>query len=175
MKYAVIVVALFACGKKSEDTAAKKTSESSPSASPSPAPAATGSTKWMAIDPFGIEVEVPTCTQVATADNNSVNIVAAGGDGCTGMVLTFNNMGDKPNTFDDTLKSLTNDLSPEFARKDKTADGWIFEYKQKESGDTLPHLHVYAQFKAIQCVADTMKPEESAAQRHACETMRAKR
>ncbi|HTR55704.1 MAG TPA: hypothetical protein VMJ10_33740 [Kofleriaceae bacterium] len=171
MKYAVLVVALFACGKKSEDAAAdKKTSESSSS----PSAAAGGALKWMAIDPLGIEVEMPACGQIAFSDNNSANVIAANTDHCGKAALTFNNLT-KLQSFDEELKILTGDVSPEFSRKDKTADGWIFELKMKESGDTLPHLRVEALFKNISCSADTMDAAEAATNAHACASMRAKR
>lgn len=122
---------------------------------------------------MGIEVEVPSCAQVMSADANQANVIAAGGNGCTPSVLTINNMGDKPTSYDDELKILTNGLTPEFSRKDKTADGWVFVYKLNESGDTTPHQHVIAQFKSIQCVADSLKADEAATDAHACASMRA--
>jgi len=176
MKYVVLVVAL-ACSSKKSDEPSPSPSPSpstSPSTSTSTSTSAGGSLKWMAIDPFGIEAEVPSCSQNMASDENSVHIIAGGDATCTAMALTFNKM-DKPGTYDETLQTLTNGLSPEFTRKEKTPEGWAFEYQQKESGDTLPHLHVWAQLKNIQCVSDTMDPKEAAAQRHACESMRVKK
>src|SRR5579863_4005575 len=132
-KWVLVSAALLAasCGKKSESSAgggsdevAESAAPSGPSAGPAApaAPKAAGRTKWLTIDLLKVEVEVPSCASVMSQDTSQASVVAAG-DGCTAMALTFNNMGNQPETFDNELKVLTTGLSPEFSRKDKTADG----------------------------------------------------
>jgi hypothetical protein len=158
---------LSACGKKSDS-----------SDPPRPAaPVAAATSKWVPLGSLGVEVEAPVCAEASANGSNDATVIAGGGaPGCPGFVLEFSSWGSTAApSLDDEIQMLTGDIPLDVTRKDKTADGWILEYKETESGDSTPKLKVMALFQKIQCRGDSWNDADAAPQRHTCESMRVRK
>lgn len=174
MKHLVVAVAIVAasCSKKA-DNAGPAAGSSAAAAAGKPA-AAAGATKWLAIDPFHVELQVPSCAELSMVDEKSALIVDQGAD-CPQMNVGVTNE-DQAESFDDHVKGIQDagSIKRKVVRKEQTADGWIVESTNQNAGDNSPSQVVEVQLGKIQCRADSFNPAEAAAQRAACESMRKK-
>ena len=131
----MLVLGMLCACKKTEQPAPA----AAPPAKPSAQPAATATTKWIAIDALGIEVEAPACADLTPIDADSFGVgpdTPACPIAFPGVVFT-RDLTQIAATVEEQARTAESGPSPpQITRKDKTATGWILEWKTAATADS---------------------------------------